>query len=268
VSAPPLRRHQRLALDALDRHWAEGHTRAWVELPPGAGKTRVALESGRALLEAGTVERVVALGPNTAIQGQWLAQATAHGYDAGRGRDLAAELTALTYQSLAVFDPDAEVDEEGEPTSVLSRLHDNGRALVAALADAGDILLVLDECHHLVEVWGRLLGEVLEAVPRARVLGLTATPPESLTRAQALLVDDLFGAVVHATSIPAVVREGDLAPFAELAWLVTPTAAEREWLDAGAERFAELTTQLLDPSYGEVGFLSWLDARFAAAEVP
>ena len=55
------------------------------------------------------------------------------------------------------------------------------------------------------------------------MLGLTATPPETLTADQALLVAELFGDVVFEASIPAVVREGDLAPFAELAWLTVPT---------------------------------------------
>ena len=119
-----------------------------------------------------------------------------------------------------------------------------------ALADAGDILLVLDECHHLLEVWGRLLAEVLERLPDARVLGLTATPPEALTREQAALVDELFGEVAHASSIPAVVREGDLAPFAELAWLVSRPRPRGLARRAGA-RFTELTTALIDPAYGE-----------------
>ena len=48
-----------------------------------------------------------------------------------------------------------------------------------------------------------------------------------------MLVDELFGTRRAASSIPAVVREGDLAPFAELAWLTTPTPAEQEWLTAG-----------------------------------
>ena len=44
------------------------------------------------------------LGPNTAIVGQWEAQAA----------ELAIPVTAWTYQSVAVFDPDAEVDEDGD----------------------------------------------------------------------------------------------------------------------------------------------------------
>ncbi|MCM0619462.1 DEAD/DEAH box helicase family protein [Nocardioides bruguierae] len=268
---PPLRRHQRLALDALAVRWAAGATRAWVVLPPGAGKTRVGLETALAAVAEG--HRAVVLGPNTAIQAQWLAQARAMGLDASDDRDLGAALTALTYQSLAVFDADAEpvegVDEpepESRDEALLERLHPHGRALVEALREAGPLLLVLDECHHLLEVWGRLLAELLALLPRARVLGLTATPPETLTRDQANLVADLFGDIAYATSIPAVVREGDLAPFAELVQLVQPTAAERDWLAGDALRFTELTTALVDPTLGTVPFLTWLDRRLVTRE--
>lgn len=262
---PPLRRHQREALEALEAAWAEGATRAWVVLPPGAGKTRVGLE---AVLRLPEVTKAVVLGPNTAIQAQWELQATRIGLAASGDRDLTTHLTALTYQALAVFDPDAEVDDDGEDTSLLARLHDNGRALVDKLRAAGPILLVLDECHHLIEVWGRLLQELLDELPEALVLGLTATPPEALTGEQALLVHTLFGEAVHAVSIPAAVREGDLAPFAELVWLTTPTAREREWLRSEGERFRELVAQLLDPTFGSTPFLTWLDLRFLQADVP
>ncbi len=208
------------------------------------------------------VGRAVVFGPNSAIQSQWAHQARDFGLDAGTDRALAHELTALTYQSLAVFDADAEVDDEGEETSLMARLHDNGRALIATLRDAGPILLILDECHHLLEVWGRLLEELLAELPEAWVLGLTATPPEALSSEQKTLVDTVFGRSVYEASIPAVVREGDLAPFAEMVWLTTPTATERDWLRAGAERFRELVTQLTEPHFGSTGFLTWLDVRF------
>ena len=133
---------------------------------------------------------------------------------------------------------------------------------------AGPILLILDECHHLLEVWGRLLEELLAELPEARVLGLTATPPEALSAEQGALVDALFGRSVYEASIPAVVREGDLAPFAEMVWLTEPTPSEREWLRAGAERFRELVTQLIEPGFGSTGFLTWLDVRFLADDLP
>ncbi|WP_106537017.1 DEAD/DEAH box helicase family protein [Haloactinopolyspora alba] len=266
------RTHQRQALDAIDTAVASGARRAWVVLPPGAGKTLVGLEAARRVGRP-----IVAFGPNTAIQGQWLAawrEFTPAALPAGTARDLSAPVTALTYQSLANFDPDAEVDEDGRAHlpkaggkrrgGLRDRLHDNGRALVEALENAGPVTLVLDECHHLLEVWGRLLAELLEDLPQAHVIGLTGTPPDTLTAEQSRLVDELFGSPLYSTSIPSVVREGNLAPFAELAWFTEPTPTESQWLAAQAERFAELRTDLLE---ADTEFLPWLDRRFVSRPV-
>ncbi|WP_110182542.1 DEAD/DEAH box helicase family protein [Nocardioides solisilvae] len=276
---PPLRTHQRRALAALEDAWSSGRRRAWVVLPPGAGKTRVGLETASAHLAAGDVSHVVVLSPNTAIQAQWVRAAREHGLAVGAVRELEGDLSSLTYQSLAVFDADDEVTDDpsvvedasgagpdGAPT-LLDRLHPHGQALVGQLADQRGLLLVLDECHHLLEVWGRLLGEVLALLPEARVLGLTATPPEALRGEQAALVRDLFGETVFSASVPSVVREGDLAPFAELVWLTTPTVHEEQWLREEGLRFAELTTHLTDPTFGSLPFLSWIDLR-AVVPVP
>lgn len=265
----PFRTHQERALDALREAFAGGQHRAWVVLPPGAGKTLVGLEASRRLAEAGEVRQVVAFGPNTAIQGQWAAEWDSFVPDGSRGpassagtdRSLDMFFTALTYQSLAVFDAEQDPEQEADG-SLLARLHPNGRALVEQIKEAGPIAIVLDECHHLLEVWGRLLGELLEALPEARVIGLTATPPATLTAAETELVDELFGEVVMAASIPAVVREGDLAPFAELVWLTRPTAGEADWMSGQAERFTELSGALTDPEFGSLPFLQWLDQRF------
>lgn len=260
--APPLRVHQREALDALATAWADAdHPRAWVVLPPGAGKTRVGLEAIAAELRAHPETRAVVLAPNTAIQAQWTAEARALGLVAGDDKSLAEPVTCLTYQSLAVFDSEREVSES---TDVVDRLHPNGVALFERIRSQSQLVLVLDECHHLLEVWGRLLAELLEAVGRAHVLALTATPPESLAGEQRALVDRLFGTIRYRVSVPAVVKEGHLAPFDELVWLTTPTASEEEWLTSEAVRFTELTALLTTPGFGSVGFYEWLTARFVA----
>ncbi|WP_285694825.1 DEAD/DEAH box helicase family protein [Actinomadura sp. NBRC 104412] len=255
-----LRPYQEKALGKLADAWNEGRSRAWVMLPPGTGKTLVGLEAARRL-----GRRTVVLVPNTAIQNQWVEHWRRCGGEAGTDRDLRHAVTVLTYQSLAVFDPDAETDEEGRTKQrqggLVRLLHDNGRALVTALHDAGPLTLILDECHHLLDVWGRLLAEILKELPDARVIGLTATPPESLTPDESKLVDELFGVPILGASIPAMVRQGYLAPFAELAWLTTPTAVEAAYVAGEAERFAELTAGLLEPGFTTTGLLEWLDAR-------
>lgn len=259
-SPPPLRVHQREALEALGEAWRDAdHPRAWVVLPPGAGKTRVGIEAVAADLREHPDTRAVVLAPNTAIQSQWIAEARAAGLDASDDKELGSSLTCLTYQSLAVFDSEAADDDS---TDVVDRLHPNGVALFERIRSQPRLVLVLDECHHLLEVWGRLLAELLEAVGRAHVLALTATPPESLAGDQRELVDRLFGAIRYRVSVPAVVKEGHLAPFDELVWLTTPTPTEEDWLTSEAVRFTELTTLLTTPGFGTVGFYAWLTARF------
>lgn len=149
-------------------------------LPRGAGKTLVGLEAARRL-----GRRTVVSTPNIAVQGQWITHWEAHdrpdGGTPGTDRALEHDVNVLTYQSLAVFDPEAETSGSG---SVRDRLHANGQALVAALHDAGPLTVVLDECHHLLRLWGRLLAEILDELPDAHVIGLTGTPSASLTRTE------------------------------------------------------------------------------------
>ncbi|MFV0427886.1 MAG: DEAD/DEAH box helicase family protein [Arachnia sp.] len=264
-----LRHHQSEALQAVQAAWDRGRGRTWVVLPPGAGKTRVGLVAAQALFTSGAVGRAVVLSPNTAIQQQWIERAGAADIDAGAGREFTHLITSLTYQSLAVFDPDGETDDDAPDTEppLLDRLHPNGEALLAAMRGLGPILLILDECHHLLDVWGRLLVEVLQTLPEARVLSLTATPPGALRGDEAELVAELFGEVTYQASIPAAVRRAELAPFAELVWLCSPVPAEQDYLDSQALRFHELVTRVMDPGFGSTGFLSWVDARFATVEV-
>ena len=261
-----LRPYQTTALNEVAQRWASGDRRTWIVLPPGSGKTLVGLEAARRL-----GRRTVVLAPNTAIQGQWIRHWRAfdrpEGCEAGSDRALEGAVNVLTYQSLAVFDPDAETDEEGRSaTPVRDRLHANGRALVDALHDAGPLTLLLDECHHLLQVWGRLLAEILDDLPDAHVIGLTGTPAESLTGTEHELVDRLFGAPVIGASIPALVRDGYLAPFAELVHVTEPTLTEHEYLAGQGTRFTAMCTDLLRPGFASTDFLPWLDARFLSRD--
>lgn len=250
-----LRRHQGEALAALEALVAKGADRAWVALPPGAGKTILGVEHA---LRLG--RRTVVFCPNTAIVGQWVTtwdRMRPHGVGvAGDDRSLEHDCTVLTYQSLAVFDP------ESDEAPGLARLHPNGLELVRRLHAAAPLTIILDECHHLLQVWGQLLRELMEELQGEVVLGLTATPPEQLSAQEAELVDDLFGEITYSVGIPAVVAAGDLVPFQELAWLTQPTPTETQWLNSRAERVNEFTTALMDPKLADPGLLTWLDLRF------
>jgi hypothetical protein len=106
----PLRRYQSLALAAFEEQRSGGGQRAYLVLPPGAGKTVLGLESARRL-----GQRTLCLCPNTAVQSQWVRQwdefspaNAAINMDAA----LTAPFTALTYQSLCSLDPEQSDLEE------------------------------------------------------------------------------------------------------------------------------------------------------------
>jgi hypothetical protein len=130
----PFRVHQQEALDTLQAAADQGRKHAWVVLPPAAGKTSLAWRPC-----AGWAEFLPT--PD-------------HPARPGDGRDLTSFVTAMTYQSLATFDPDSEVEEEGDEQPLLDRLHPNGRALVAAMRARQSV----GRSHHdRSAIWGRTM---------------------------------------------------------------------------------------------------------------
>ena len=69
-------------------------------------------------------------------------------------------------------------DDLSEHGNALWVLHDSAKANLMRLKDAEVGLIILDECHHLLEHWGRVLVEIVEFLDNPIVLGLTATPPD------------------------------------------------------------------------------------------
>jgi superfamily II DNA or RNA helicase len=279
----PMWAHQQRALDALDQDLKSGDATTYLVVPPGGGKTLIGLEAARRLGRP-----TVVLCPNTAIQAQWIAQWQAAfsppAFRATASRELPTALTVLTYQAIAAVGHGSDHDEADDsaaasataatprpggghpaatasPAELLATLHPNGRALIERLRAGGPWTVILDECHHLLELWGRLLTVVLGQLDSPHVIGLTATPPFLMTGQQAELHRALFGAVDLEVSAPALVRSGCLAPYQELAYLARPTPAEADYIHGEAVRFAELRTDLLDPQFASTPFLAWLQTR-------
>jgi superfamily II DNA or RNA helicase len=232
--------HQERALAALD----PGNSATYLVVPPGGGKTLIGLEAARRL-----GRHTLVLCPNTAIQAQWLGQWSAafapQAVAASVRRDLPTPLTVLTYQAVCT------------DTSI----HEDGQRLLSELNASGPATLVLDECHHLLEVWGRVLREVVAQLDRPHLIGLTATPPHMMTAEQAKLHEELFGAIDLEISVPSLVRDGRLAPYQELAYFTAPTPSEADYIHGEALRFAELRAGLLDPGFATASFLGWLQGR-------
>jgi superfamily II DNA or RNA helicase len=223
----PFRRYQVLALEAFEKARAEGQRRAYLVLPPGAGKTALGPEIARRL-----GNRTLALGPNTAIQAQWLAQWQDFQPSlapSGTDQELTTPLTALTYQAICNLDahnplideqaiaawregqiadgrlpPDhreaasihdrsdlahlrqkarATVAQASDHEQLLSLLHPNGRKLIERIKGSGQWTILLDECHHLLEMWGYLVRALVhELGDNVFLVGLTATPPRTWRR--------------------------------------------------------------------------------------
>jgi len=269
--------HQQRAVRAFNADQATGDRSTYLVVPPGGGKTMIGLECAR---QAGRPTLVLC--PNTAIQAQWIGQwraqfAPPQEARATASRDLPTPLTVLTYQAVAAFDPagaegvggaDARTATDGTVPShplrrlsdreLLASLHPNGQRLLATLKAAGPATLILDECHHLLEIWGRLLLAIVGELPNPRIIGLTATPPHMMTTEQAGLHRELFGAVDLEVSAPALVRDGHLAPYQELAWFTLPTPAEADYIGGQALRFAELRAGLVHQGFATLPFLAWL----------
>ncbi len=139
----------------------------------------------------------------------------------------------------------------------------NAVARVERLREAGVRVVVLDECHHLLSLWGALLKAVFELLSPQHVLGLTATNPNDVTAEEAALYEQLLDTVDFSVPTPAVVREGYLAPYQELVQLCSPLDSEHQWLAERHARF-EHTLTLLGPDL-DAWLVSRLSERTAAS---
>jgi superfamily II DNA or RNA helicase len=174
-----------------------------------------------------------------------------------RDRDVARLVARFKRDAAAGKLPDLPADE---------LLSANARERLRALVDAGVRVVVLDECHHLVSLWGAMLRPLLAELRPAHVVGLTATNPAELTEEEAALYVELLGEVDFFIPTPAVVREGHLAPYQELVQLCEPLASERDWLAERHERLERLLIELDTPD--ALGLSAWLLARLRERRGP
>ncbi|MDP9068270.1 MAG: DEAD/DEAH box helicase family protein [Actinomycetota bacterium] len=121
-----------------------------------------------------------------------------------------------------------------DPTSVL---HPNAISLIDDLVDAGVGTVVLDECHHLLDYWAIVLRSLIERIDEPDVVGLTATLPSPEDGNEYENYTSLLGDVDFEVPTPAVVKEGDLAPYRDLVFFVPPTSTEVEYLERVQDAF-------------------------------
>ena len=196
-SLPSLRWYQ----DAALAQWEAAGRRGVVALPTGSGKTLVALAAiARARL--GTLVLV----PTRVLLDQWArALAACWPYPIGRlgdGDHTVLPITVATYASAETWAPRVG-DQFG--------------------------LVVIDEAHH-VGAW--CASDVLEMLPAAARLGLTATPPEDMT-----VLAEYVGPIVYSRAIDDLTGDA-LAPYELRTIPIALTEDERARYRALRGRFA------------------------------
>ncbi len=109
-------------------------------------------------------------------------------------------------------------------------LHSNARDLIDRLVALKVATVVLDECHHLLDYWAFILRELIKALPDVRIIGLTATLPDPQNAAEYENYTSLLGEVDFEIPTPAVVKEGNLAPYRDLVYFCKPSLRENQYL--------------------------------------
>jgi len=133
-------------------------------------------------------------------------------------------------------------------------LHPNARRLIQSLVDYGVRTVVLDECHHLLDYWALVLRYLIRQIEDVRVVGLTATLPSPDDEQEYENYTALMGDVDFEVPTPAVIKEGDLAPYRDLVYFVTPTERECAYLHHVQSEFEEAVAQFT----GSQDFVEWV----------
>lgn len=124
----------------------------------------------------------------------------------------------------------AKGESGGLPIDGRQFLHPNARDLIDRIVGLGTGVLVLDECHHLLDYWAFILRELIRELPDVQIVGLTATLPDTSNQQDYENYTSLLGEVDFEVPTPAVVKEGNLAPFRDLAYFCQPSRRERQYL--------------------------------------
>ena len=192
------RDYQQRVIDEIDHHLLD--RRIHVVAAPGSGKTILGLEIVRRLGRPAVI-----LSPTRTIRDQWparlvplfLAEPPGPG-DVSCELEAPSAMTTSTYQALHAL----WAEEDGSRFATL----------LAALHAAGPVTLVLDEAHHLRREWWKALQALVDGLPEAHLVALTATPPYDAPLAEWARYEAMCGPIDFEIGIPELVRNGDLCP--------------------------------------------------------
>ncbi|MBQ70475.1 MAG: DEAD/DEAH box helicase [Euryarchaeota archaeon] len=162
-------------------------------------------------------------------------------------------------------------DSMSEENGSMSWLNTNSLKAIERLKEANIGLIILDECHHLTEHWGKVLVELKDAFDDPIVLGLTATPPNPDAVQDAPHYVDLLGEVDYEVPTPALVRDSNLAPYQDLCYFVRPSAKELEYITEADNSFLaiveEISQSRKDPKRA-LSFPDWLYDSLETRTIP
>jgi superfamily II DNA or RNA helicase len=149
----------------------------------------------------------------------------------------------------------------GEAT-VSSALHPHAQALIERLVSFGVGTVVLDECHHLLDYWAIVLRDLIGRIDAPHVVGLTATLPSPEDANEYENYTSLLGDVDFEVPTPAVVKEGDLAPYRDLVYFVEPTERENQYLSGVQHEFEKATAEVT----ASARFADWVAGQLQPRE--
>lgn len=147
----------------------------------------------------------------------------------------------------------------------LQTLHVSALDTLARLRDRGIGLVIVDECHHLLGHWGRVLEAAQDLLAGPIVIALTATPPDRDGKlpADVQRYDRYLGEVDYEVPVPAVVKDGFLAPYQDLAYFVRPAPDELSFIANADEQLHAIVEELCQPFQSETQ-----EARGIGEEAP
>ena len=145
-----------------------------------------------------------------------------------------------------------EIMQEGR---IEGLLHESVMETLGLLRGQDIGMIILDECHHLMGHWGRVLAAIQGYLGNPFVVGLTATPPDEAKKdtVDAARYREFFGPVDYDVPVPAVVKDGFLAPYQDLAMLVRPNNEELRFVAQTSEKFREIVDELSNPPKDDQG---------------
>jgi superfamily II DNA or RNA helicase len=133
-------------------------------------------------------------------------------------------------------------------------LHPNARDLIDRIVALRTGTIVLDECHHLLDYWAFILRELIRTLPGVCIVGLTATLPDPSNPTEYENYVSLLGNVDFEVPAPAVVKEGNLAPYRDLVYFCGPSPREQAYLEQIQKHFEAVVWQATN----NPAFQDWL----------